>query len=49
VIAEDVLNYECVVVVQVDKAVEEANVFSLASHMWWGLWAILQVSVICVL
>ena len=29
--------------VQVNEAVLEANVFSLASHIWWGVWAILQV------
>lgn len=29
--------------VQVQKAVVEANVFSLVSHIWWGVWAILQV------
>lgn len=27
---------------QVEQAVVEANLFSLASHMWWGVWAILQ-------
>lgn len=28
---------------EVDAAVVEANVFALASHMFWGVWAILQV------
>ncbi len=28
---------------EVDRAVTEANVFALASHQYWGTWALLQV------
>lgn len=28
---------------QVQMAVAEANAFALASHIYWGVWAILQV------
>ena len=27
---------------EVDRAVTEANVFALASHQYWGTWALLQ-------
>ena len=28
---------------EVERAVTEANVFALASHQYWGTWALLQV------
>lgn len=30
---------------ELDKAVVECNAFALASHQYWGVWAVLQAAV----